>query len=67
MHNRRMAPRQKKCFFSDEITGTEVTNPKSILVSRPSKDVGFRDIFSCDIQRYVSNDQAYGKLSGNED
>jgi hypothetical protein len=26
-----------------------------------------RIIFSCNIQRYVSNDQAYDNLSGNKD
>jgi hypothetical protein len=29
--------------------------------------LGFRDNYSCDIQRYVSNDQAYYKLSGKKD
>jgi hypothetical protein len=54
-------------FFGEEITGTKVTNPKTVLGSSPGEDVGFRDNFSYDIQRYVSNDQAYGKLSGNKD
>jgi hypothetical protein len=29
--------------------------------------LGLGIIFSCDIQRYVSNDQAYDNLSGNKD
>jgi hypothetical protein len=32
--------------------GTKVTNPKSVLVSSPGEDVGYRNNFSCDIQRY---------------
>jgi hypothetical protein len=44
-----------------------VTNPKTAMCSRPGEDVMFRDSknFSYDIQRCVSNDQAYDKLSGN--
>jgi hypothetical protein len=52
--------------FAEEITGSKVTNPKSALVLSPVEDVGFRENFSRDIQRYASNDQAYGKFSGNK-
>jgi hypothetical protein len=49
--------------FGEEITGTKVRNPKTALGSSPGEGVGFRDNnFSYDIQRYVSNDQAYDKL-----
>jgi hypothetical protein len=50
-----------------EITENKVTNLKTVLGSCPGEDVGFRDNFTYDIQRYISNDQAYGKLSGNKD
>jgi hypothetical protein len=55
-------------FSSSEITGTKVTNPKTVLSVSLGEDVGFRDdnnnnnnnnTFLYDIQRYVSNDQAY--------
>jgi hypothetical protein len=40
----------------------------NVLSSSPSEDVGFKkNNFSGDIQRYVSNDQAYDKLSVNKD
>jgi hypothetical protein len=45
--------------FGEEITGTEVTNPKTVLRSGLGEDFGFRDNFY-DIQ-------AYGKLSGSKD
>jgi hypothetical protein len=31
--------------FGEDITGTEATNPKSVLVSCPGEDFGFRDNF----------------------
>jgi hypothetical protein len=54
------------------MTETAVTNPKSVLGSSFGEEVGFRDNdnFFYDIQLYVSNvanDQAYCKLSGNDD
>jgi hypothetical protein len=55
-------------FFGEEVTETKVTNPNNALGSRLGEDVGFReddDNFLHDIQRYVPNNQAYGKLSGN--
>jgi hypothetical protein len=41
----------------------------TVLSSSLGEDVGFGDnkTFFYDIHRYVSNDQAYGKLSGNKD
>jgi hypothetical protein len=62
--------RQAKCnHFDQEITGTKVTNPKTDLSWSLGEDVGHRDNnnFLYCIQRYVSNDQVYGKLSGNND
>jgi hypothetical protein len=52
--------------FCEEITGTNVTNSKTVLGSCPGEDVGLGIIFFYDIQRYVSNDQACGKLSDNK-
>jgi hypothetical protein len=50
----------------EEVTGTEVTNLKTVPGSSLD-DVRFRDNdFFHDIQRHVSNDQAYGRLSGNK-
>jgi hypothetical protein len=57
----------KSYYFEEEITGTEVTNPKTVLGSSLGGDVGFTDNFFRDIQRCVSNDQAHDKLSGNKD
>jgi hypothetical protein len=55
--------RQKSVCFEEEITGTEVTKPKTVLVSGIGVDSDFRDNnFFYDIQRYVSNTQAYDKL-----
>jgi hypothetical protein len=53
------------------MVGTKVTTPKIVLGSSLREDV-FRDIiidnnFFYDTQRYVSNYQACGKLSGNKD
>jgi hypothetical protein len=67
--DRRPSPRLK--LFFDEITGTDIKNPKTVLGSSLGDNFCFRNmriiiIFS-DIQRYVSNDQAHGKLSGNKD
>jgi hypothetical protein len=59
--------KNKLLCFGEEITGTKVTNSKTVLGSSLGEDVGFGDNFFCDIQRYVSNDHAYGKLSGNKD
>jgi hypothetical protein len=62
--------------FGEEITGTKLTNPKTVVNSTLSEDVGFRDdddntnnkiINLYDIQRNVSNYQAYDKLSSNKD
>jgi hypothetical protein len=51
-----------------EFTGAKVTNAKTVLDSSPGEDVEFRNNnFSSDIQRYLSNNQAYDKLSGDED
>jgi hypothetical protein len=37
---------QGKIFlFGEDITGTEVTNPKTVLGPSPGEDVGFRDHF----------------------
>jgi hypothetical protein len=68
--------KEKIVRFGEEITRTEVTSPKTVLGSSFCKDV-FRNnnnnnnnnnnINFSDIQRYVSNHQAYGKLSGNKD
>jgi hypothetical protein len=59
--------RKEQNCFGEEITVTKATNSKSALGSSFGEHVGFGDNykFFCDIQRYVSNDQAYGKLSGN--
>jgi hypothetical protein len=57
--------RQQNCF--NEVTGTKVTNPETVLGSSLGEGVGFRDNFFYDIQLYVSNDQAYDNLSGNKD
>lgn len=38
-------PRFKK-KFGEQITGTAVTNTKSVLILSPSKNVAFRDYFS---------------------
>jgi hypothetical protein len=40
---------------------------KMSWVRVPEKMLGLGIICSCDIQRYVSNDQAYDKVSGSED
>jgi hypothetical protein len=56
---------EKNCFVG-EIIGNKVTNPKTFLGASLGEDV-FMDNFFYDIQRYVSNDQACGKLSGNKD
>jgi hypothetical protein len=45
--------RKKNVCFSEDITGTKVTNPKTVLGSNLSEDFEFRDFFS-DIQRYVT-------------
>jgi hypothetical protein len=52
-----------------EIIEAKVTNPKIVLVSSPSEDIGFRNnIFFYKIQRYVSNGRKYDiKLSDNKD
>jgi hypothetical protein len=52
--------------FGEKITGTKVTNPKTVLGSSLGEDVGFRDNNNLfyDIQRYVSNDQAYAEAFG---
>jgi hypothetical protein len=42
--------RLDKHRFSEDVTGSKVTNPESALVSSPGKDAEFRDIFSYDIQ-----------------
>jgi hypothetical protein len=34
-----------KICFGEDIIGTKVTNPKSVLVSNPGEDFGFRDNF----------------------
>jgi hypothetical protein len=45
--------------FGKEITGTKVTNSKTVLDSSLGEDVGFRNNNNFYvIQRYVSNDQA---------
>jgi hypothetical protein len=60
-------------YFGREVTGTKVTNPKLpwVRVSEKMLRLGIMIliiiIMSYDIQRYVSNDQAYDKLSGNKD
>jgi hypothetical protein len=36
---------QGKTCFGEEITGTKVTNPKTVLGSSPSEDIGFGDNF----------------------
>jgi hypothetical protein len=61
--------RKEQNYFGEEITGTQVTNPKTVLGSNLGEDVVFMDnnVFFYDIQRYVSNDHAYGKLSSNKD
>jgi hypothetical protein len=60
--------RKEQNCFSEEITGTEIRNPKTVLDSSLGEDVGFRDNnFFYDIQQYVPNDQDYGKLSGSKD
>jgi hypothetical protein len=56
--------RKEYFFFGQDITGTKVTNSKSVLGSSFGED-GFRDNNFSFI--YVSNDQAYDKLSGNKD
>jgi hypothetical protein len=65
--------------FGEEITRTEVVNPKTVLSSSLGGDVGFRDIIITVVIITIttttifhaierqSNDQAYGKLSGNKD
>jgi hypothetical protein len=50
----------------EKIAGTKVTNPTSVVGSSLGEDVGFRNKFLCDIQRYISNDQAYYKHSDNK-
>jgi hypothetical protein len=52
--------------FGEKITGTKVTNPKTVLDSSLGEDGGLRDNFFYDIQQYASNDQACGKLSANK-
>jgi hypothetical protein len=60
--------RKERNCFGEEIIGSLVTNPKTVLGFSLGEDVGFRDNnFFYYIQGYVSNDQAYGKLSGNKD
>jgi hypothetical protein len=57
--------------LEEDITGTEVTNPKMIMGSSLDKNPEFRvnnvNRFFYDKQRHVSNDQAYGRLLGNTD
>jgi hypothetical protein len=63
-HDRRTIHDQSFCF-KEEIAGATVTNPNTVLGSSLDEHVGFtNNIFSCDIQRYVSNDHAYDKLLG---
>jgi hypothetical protein len=69
--------KDKIISFDEEVTGTKLRNPKTVVNSSLSEDIGFRDdddddndnikiITFYDIQRNVSNFQAYGKLSGNK-
>jgi hypothetical protein len=52
-----------------EVAGIKVTNLKTALGSSLCEDAELRDSndFFCDIQRYVSYDQAYYKLLGDKD
>jgi hypothetical protein len=63
--------KEQYCLFRRGKTVAEVANHKTILGSSLGEDVGFRNNsnnnFFYVIQRYVSNDQAYNKLSGNKD
>jgi hypothetical protein len=62
--------KNKIVCFGEEITGTEVTNPKTALGSSLGEDVEFRDDNNnnfYDIERCVSKYQVCGKLSGNKD
>jgi hypothetical protein len=54
----------QNCFC--EITGTWVTNPITVLGSSLGEDFS-NNIFPMIFQWYVSNDQAYGKISGDKD
>jgi hypothetical protein len=58
---------QSCVFRREDYRNRGHNHEKSVLGSRPGEDFGFRHNFSYDIQRYVSSDQAYGKLSGNKD
>jgi hypothetical protein len=55
-HDRRTA--EKNACFGEEITGTEVKNPKTVPGSSLGEMLGLGIIiyFFCDIQRYISND-----------
>jgi hypothetical protein len=56
---------EQNCLFRRGDYRIKVYNPKLSWVRVPVKM--FRNNFSYNIQRSVSNDQAYGKLSGNKD
>jgi hypothetical protein len=51
--------------FGKEITGTKVTNPKTVLGSSLSEDFGFRDNFFFNIQRYVTLGMTYNMTQTN--
>jgi hypothetical protein len=59
----------QNCLFRRGDYRSKGYNPQkiSVLGSSPGEDVRLRIIsFSYDYQRYISNDETYDKLSGNE-
>jgi hypothetical protein len=68
--------RKEQNCFGVEITGSEVTNSKTDIVSLPGQN-GFQStiiiitviiivVIFCDIYRYALNDKACNKLLGNK-
>jgi hypothetical protein len=64
-----MAPRPKFYVSKRRLQKQRPQPLKTVLGSILGEDVGFKEnnTFLYDIQRYVSNDQVYSKLSGNKD
>jgi hypothetical protein len=64
-HDRRTALRQNLFVSARRLQELRSQTRNLSWVRVPVKKLGLGTIFSYDIQQYVSNDQAYGKLSGN--
>jgi hypothetical protein len=54
-------------FRRGDYKGRNSKKKKTLLGLSPDEYVGFKVSVSYDIERYVSNDQGYDKLSGNKD